>query len=96
MRHTLAHGVLASLLLTAAAAVAGVTKANFPNITFSDGTTGTITAGSKITSKDVFTSCGYYSSANGAYLGMYESANFGTTDEVALQDFCLNHYVDRR
>jgi len=96
MRLSLGSGVLAGLLLTAAAAVAGVTKANFPNVTFSDGTTGTITAGSKITNKDAFTVCNYFSSANGAYLGMYQSADFATTDPAALEDFCLNHYVDRR
>ena len=96
MRNRILTALVGCVLLAAAAAVAGVTKANFPNVTFPDGTTGNITAGSKITNKDLFTVCDYFSSNYGQYLGMFQTPDFATDDPAALQDFCLSHYADRK
>jgi hypothetical protein len=96
MRNRVLAGLVGCVLLAAAAAVAGVTKANFPSVTFPDGTTGVITAGSKINNKDLFTVCDYFSDGYRTYLGMYQNPDFATTDPAALLDFCLAHYVDRQ
>jgi hypothetical protein len=80
----------------AGAVVAGATniKAKFPNVTYPDGTAGTLVAGSKITNRSQFTNCEYFD-ANGAYLGMFQSADFATADATALGEFCLDHFADR-
>lgn len=98
MRYAIASGILCCFLLGAGTsqAAADVTKATFSKVTFSDGTTGTITAGSKITNKSQFTVCDYFSDAYGAYLGMFQSADFATTDPAALEDFCLSHFAERQ
>ena len=74
MKKTIKMTLLGALLLASGLALAGVTKATF-DVTFSDGTQGTIYVGSKITNKALFTQCDY-EDVNGKYLG---TLNIGNT-----------------
>ena len=95
MKSAIRAALLGGLILAAGVAVAGVTKATFSNVVFSDGTVGTIYAGSKITNKAVNTECDYQD-ANGQYLGMFMSSAFASTDPDALQSFCEAHFAERK
>ena len=66
-----------------------------PDVTFSDGTTGEIEAGSKIVQSGVLTSCSYYSDDYRDYLGYYEDNTFASTDADEVRAFCLDHFADR-
>lgn len=96
MKRPLTIALLGCALFGAGLAIAGVTKFSFINITFPDGTLGTIRAGSKITNTAQFSVCDYYAAPNDAYIGMYQSSTFATTDEVAMEDFCWSHYYERQ
>ena len=91
--------ILTALVLAAAAA-AGVAKFTLTGETLTDETgtvttTGVIQAGSKTTGNgNTFTSCGYFT-ADGAYLGQFETAGFASTDATAVESFCLSHLGDR-
>jgi hypothetical protein len=80
-------------LALAASAAARVTKYTFDNVTFSDGTTGTIYAGVKVTNRSTLTSCGYHSSS-GASLGYYADS-FASDDPAAVEQFCLDNFDER-
>jgi hypothetical protein len=94
-RIAIATGILGCLLFGAGIADAGVVKFTFRNVTFPDGTAGTIRAGSKMTNKANFTQCGYYDS-NDVLLGEFGSPDCGTTDGAALEDFCWSHFFERQ
>jgi hypothetical protein len=94
MRKTITMTLLGALLLASGFALAGVTKATF-DVTFSDGTQGTIYVGSKITNKAVFTQCDY-EDVNGQFLGAFASPDFASTDPAALEQFCQDHFVDKQ
>jgi len=93
MKKTITMSLLGALLLASGFALAGVTKATF-DVTFSDGTQGTIYVGSKITNKAVFTQCDY-EDVNGVFLGSFGSPDFASTDPAALEQFCQDHFVDK-
>ena len=93
MKKTITMSLLGALLLASGFALAGVTKATF-DVTFSDGTQGTIYVGSKITNKAVFTQCDY-EDVNGQFLGGFGSPDFASTDPAALEQFCQDHFVDK-
>jgi hypothetical protein len=80
-------------LTVAASAAAAVTKYTFRNVTFSDGTTGVIYAGVKVTNKSTLTACDYHSST-GASLGYYADS-FASDDPAAVQQFCLDNFAER-
>lgn len=73
-------------------------KFDFRDVTFPDGTTGIIEAGTKATKKGTFTLCSYFSPAYATYLGEYGD-NTLPADQVedadAVLAFCLAHYGDR-
>lgn len=69
-------------------------KFEFGPVTFSDGSVGTIRAGSKITNKGAFTTCGYFT-IDEAFLGQFASADFASSDADAVRQFCLDHFADR-
>ena len=94
MKKTITMTLLGALLVASGFAVAGVTKATF-DVTFSDGTQGTIYVGSKITNKAVFTQCDY-EDVNGQFLGGFGSPDFASTDPAALEQFCQDHFVDKQ
>jgi len=94
MKKTFTMSLLGALLLASGFALAGVTKATF-DVTFSDGTQGTIYVGSKITNKAVFTQCDY-EDVNGQFLGGFGSPDFASTDPAALEQFCQDHFVDKQ
>jgi|KBSMisStaDraftv2_1062788.scaffolds.fasta_scaffold888135_1 hypothetical protein len=94
MKKTITMSLLGALLLASGFALAGVTKATF-DVTFSDGTQGTIYVGSKITNKAVFTQCDY-EDVNGQFLGGFGSPDFASTDPAALEQFCQDHFVDKQ
>lgn len=94
MKNAITTTLLGVTLLAAGFAVAGVTKATF-DVTFSDGTQGTIYVGSKITNKAVFTQCDY-EDVNGQFLGGFGSPDFASTDPAVLEQFCQDHFVDRK
>ncbi|HWH40076.1 MAG TPA: hypothetical protein VNU21_09570 [Usitatibacter sp.] len=94
MKNAITMTLLGVPLLAAGFAVAAVTKATF-DVTFSDGTQGTIYVGSKTTNKAVFTQCDY-EDVNGQFLGGFGSPDFASTDPAALEQFCQDHYVDRQ
>ena len=93
MKNAIRTTLLGGLLLASGFALAGVTKATF-DVTFSDGTQGTIYVGSKTTNKAVFTQCDY-EDVNGAFLGGFGSPDFASTDPDALEAFCQAHFVDK-
>jgi hypothetical protein len=76
-----------------AAASARVTKYTFSPVTFSDGTTGIIYAGVKVTNRSTLTACDYHSST-GASLGYYADS-FASDDPAAVQQFCLDNFDER-
>jgi hypothetical protein len=94
MKNAIRTTLLGGLLLAAGFAVAGVTKAAF-DVTFPDGTQGTIYVGSKITNKAMFTQCDY-EDVNGAFLGGFGSPDFASTDPAVLEQFCLDHFADKQ
>jgi len=94
MKNAITMTLLGVSLLAAGLAVAGVTKATF-DVTFSDGSQGTIYVGSKMTNKAVFTQCDY-EDVNGVFLGAFGSPDFASTDPAALEQFCQDHFVDRQ
>jgi hypothetical protein len=95
MKSAVRAALFGGLILATGIAVAGVTKATFSNVVFSDGTVGTIYAGSKITNKAMFTECDYQDN-HGQYLGMFQSSAFASTDPDALQTFCEAHFAERK
>ena len=94
MKNAITTTLLGGLLLAAGFAVAGVTKATF-DVTFGDGTQGTIYAGSKTTNKAMFTQCDY-EDVNGVFLGSFGSPDFASTDPAALEQFCQDHFADKQ
>lgn len=94
MKKTIRITLFGALLLAAGFAVAGVTKATF-DVTFSDGTQGTIYVGSKITGKAAFFTQCDYEDVNGKFLGGFGSPDFASTDPAALEQFCQDHFVDK-
>ena len=95
MKNAFRAALLGGLFLSATLAVAGATKATFSDVTFADGTVGTIYAGSKITNKSTVTDCTYMDN-HGQYLGMFLSSAFASTDPDALESFCLAHFGERK
>ena len=93
-KRIIAATILGCSLVAAAFAEAAVLKQTFRDVTFPDNTVGTIRAGSKIVHKATFTECGYFDAADNS-LGSFGSPDFGTTDPVALEDFCWSHYFQR-
>ena len=86
---------LIALLTLATFVFAAAQRFTFENVTFSDGTIGVIQAGVKITQKSTVIVCDYYSASNNHYLGMYQ-ADFASTNENTVRQFCLDHYADRQ
>jgi len=80
-------------LVLAASASAAVTKYTFGNVTFSDGTTGIIYAGVKVTNRSTLTACNYHSTS-GASLGYYADA-FASDDPALVEQFCLDNFDER-
>jgi len=67
-------------------------KYEFTNVTFPDGTVGTIRAGVKITKKASTAVASYFTAADG-YLGEYEEVNgFASTDPGQVLQWALDHY----
>jgi hypothetical protein len=93
MRFTPLLVAIAVALMLAASAAAKVTKYTFENVTFPDGTTGTIYAGVKVTNRSTLTACGYHSST-GQSLGYYADS-FASDDPAAVEAFCLENFDER-
>lgn len=97
---TIVVTILAILALPTAALAAKKTHFNnkftFDPVTFSDGTSGTIEAGSKQVDNSTFTSCNYYSDDYAQYLGSFKSDGFASPDADEVEAYCLENYVNRQ
>jgi hypothetical protein len=98
MRKVAALAAASACTLAFAASALGAAanaKFTFENVTFPNGTIGTIQAGSKTTGNgSTFTNCGFYDSA-GKYLGQFQSATFASDDAAAVRQFCLANFDNR-
>lgn len=98
MKRILAVVAVLAILLpaTVMAGNAGFnSKFTFADVTFSDGTSGVIEAGSKRTNKSDFTTCEYYTDGYLNYLGQYQESGVSSNDAGVIEEFCLDNYVDR-
>ncbi len=94
MKRIIATSVLVLILLGSVFA-AGVFKMTFPDVTYSDGRTGTITVSIKTTKSGTVTVVDYYSSPNDKFLGEFQGTDNTSTDAVVVRDYALSHFADR-
>jgi hypothetical protein len=94
MRRVIAISVLGMILLGSALA-ANVFKFTFPDVTYSDSRTGTITASVKTTKQGTVTVVDFYSSPNDKFLGEFQGTDNTSTDAVVVRDYALSHFADR-
>lgn len=93
MKRIIATSILGCLLLGAGVVNAGpIAKFTFEGVEFSDGSYGTIRAGTKQVKKSGYTVCDYYTLTD-AYLGKWEEAVFVEAGDV--EQYCLDHFEDR-
>jgi hypothetical protein len=97
---------VALVVLVAAMAViiAGDTSAEkelgkryvFENVTFSDGTVGTIFASIRLTRQEPTATASYFDEGDG-YLGQYHERNgFSSDDPDQIREWAVSHYKDRK
>jgi hypothetical protein len=94
MRRIIATSVLGIILLGSAFA-ASAFKFTFPDVTYTDGRTGTITASVKTTKNGTVTVVDFYSSPNDKFLGEFQGTDNTSTDAVVVRDYALLHFADR-
>jgi len=94
MKRIIATSVL-GLILFGAVYAAGAFKMTFPDVTYADGRTGTITASVKTTKSGTVTVIDYYSSPNDKFLGEFQGTDNTSTDAVVVRDYALSHFGDR-
>lgn len=96
MKRLLFVVLLVAFALPLSVAAGDHIKATANDVTFSNGTTGELEVGSKITGNDSsYTTCSYFSDDYTESLGYFESAEFASTDSDAVITFCLQHFEDR-
>jgi len=90
--------VCVAVLAITAVAAAGAVKLTFLNVTFSDGTVGTIQAGVKTTGKGVqVTVCDYYFEPDDQFVGEFQAnTNINPVTADAVGQFCTDHFDDRQ
>ena len=94
MKRIIAATVLGMILLGAAFA-ANTFKFTFPDVTYSDGRQGTITASVKTTKNGTVTVVDFYSSPNDKFLGEFQGTDNTSTDAVVVREYALSHFADR-
>lgn len=70
-------------------------KFTFNPVTYPDGTTGVIEAGSKRSKQSQFTVCDYSTDGYRESLGQFGSNTFSSQDPDDVLKFCLDHFGER-
>jgi hypothetical protein len=83
------------LILLGAAFAANTFKFTFPDVSYVDGRTGTITVSVKTTKNGTMTVVDFYSSPNDKFLGEFQGTDNTSTDAVVVRDYALSHFADR-
>ena len=95
MRRAVVLVVMAGLLSIPAAASASVTKFDFDNVAFPDGTTGVIYASVKDNHNNSNTYC-EFATESGEFLGYYQEPDVVFSQPDQVEQFCLDHFGDRQ
>ncbi|MFP5261349.1 MAG: hypothetical protein ACLGJB_05520 [Blastocatellia bacterium] len=95
MMKRLVATLVLGLVLLGSALAANVFKFTFPEVTYPDGRTGTITASVKTTKSGSVTVVDFYSSPNDKFLGEFQGTDNTSTDAAVVRDYALLHFADR-